>query len=86
LNDVPNPDARRVDLKEKIMKLSARNQLKGNVIEVHKGTTTAHVVVDLGHGMTLTSTITNEAVDELGLKVGDSASAVIKASNVMIGK
>jgi molybdopterin-binding protein len=69
-----------------IMKLSARNQLKGNVIDVHKGTTTAHVVVDLGHGMTLTSTITNEAVDELGLKVGDSATAVIKASNVMIGK
>jgi molybdopterin-binding protein len=66
-------------LKEKIMKLSARNQLKGNVTEVHKGTTTAHVVVDLGHGMTLTSTITNEAVEELGRKVGDSASAVIKA-------
>jgi molybdopterin-binding protein len=60
-------------------KLSARNQLKGNVIEFHKGTTTAHVVVDLGHGMTLTSTITNEAVEELGRKVGDSASAVIKA-------
>ena len=68
------------------MKLSARNQLKGNVLEVHKGATTAHVLVDLGHGMILTSSITNEAVDELDLKVGDSASAVIKASDVMIGK
>ena len=68
------------------MRLSARNQLKGSVIEVHKGATTAHVLVDLGHGMTLTSSITNEAVDELGLKVGDRASAVIKASDVMIGK
>jgi molybdopterin-binding protein len=82
-----NPDTqRRRDLKEKIMKLSARNQLEGNVIEVRKGTTTAHVLVDLGQGMTLTSSITNEAVDELGLKVGDRASAVIKASDVMIGK
>jgi molybdopterin-binding protein len=73
-------------LQEKIMKLSARNQLKGNVVEVHKGTTTAHVLIDLGHGMKLRSSITNEAVDELGLKVGDSASAVIKASDIMIGK
>jgi molybdopterin-binding protein len=72
--------------KEEIMKLSARNQLKGNVVEVHKGTTTAHVLIDLGHGIKLTSSITNEAVDELGLKVGDSAAAVIKASDVMIGK
>jgi len=71
---------------EKIMKLSARNQLKGKVVEVHKGATTAHVVVDLGHGVTVTSSITNEAVDDLGLKVGDSVAAVIKASDVMIGK
>jgi molybdopterin-binding protein len=74
------------DLKERIMKLSARNQLKGKVVEVQKGTTTAHVGIDLGHGITLTSSITNEAVDELALKVGDSAAAVIKASDVMIGK
>jgi molybdopterin-binding protein len=68
------------------MKLSARNQLKGKVVEVHKGATTAHVVVDLGHGVTVTSSITNEAVDDLSLKVGDSVAAVIKASDVMIGK
>jgi molybdopterin-binding protein len=68
------------------MKLSARNQLKGKVVEVHKGATTAHAVVDLGHGLRIMSSITNEAVDDLGLKVGDSVAAVIKASDVMIAK
>jgi len=68
------------------MKLSARNQLKGKVVDVHKGATTAHVLIDLGHGLTVMSSITNEAVDELGLQVGDSVAAVIKASDVMIGK
>jgi molybdopterin-binding protein len=71
---------------EKIMKLSARNQLKGKVIEIHKGATTAHVLIDLGDGVKVTSSITNEAVDELALKVGDSVAAVIKASDVMIAK
>jgi molybdopterin-binding protein len=68
------------------MKLSARNQLKGKIVEVRKGATTAHVRIDLGHGVAITSSITNEAVDELGLKAGDDAVAVIKASDVMIGK
>ena len=68
------------------MKLSARNQLQGKVVEVHKGATTAHVLIDLGHGAKVMSSITNEAVDELGLKAGDSVTAVIKASDVMIGK
>jgi molybdopterin-binding protein len=68
------------------MKLSARNQIKGTVVEVTKGQTTAHVRIDIGNGVTLTSSITNEAVDELGLKKGDSALAVIKASDVMVGK
>jgi molybdopterin-binding protein len=53
---------------------------------VQKGTTTAHVRIELSGGATVTSSITNEAVDELGLKVGDEAWAVIKASDVMIGK
>jgi molybdopterin-binding protein len=69
-----------------MMKLSARNQLKGKIVEVHKGATTAHVRIDLGHGIIITSSITNEAVDDLDLKVGDSATAVIKASEVMVGK
>jgi molybdopterin-binding protein len=68
------------------MKLSARNQLKGKVVDVRKGQTTAHVRIDVGNGIVITSSITNEAVDDLGLKVGDAAVAVIKASDVMIGK
>ncbi|MFZ0721388.1 MAG: TOBE domain-containing protein [Xanthobacteraceae bacterium] len=67
------------------MKLSARNQIKGKIIEVKKGATTAHVRVEIVPGQVITSSITNEAVDELGLKVGDAALVVIKASDVMIG-
>jgi molybdopterin-binding protein len=68
------------------MKLSARNILPGKVVAVTKGSTTAHIKVELASGLTITSSITNEAVDELALKVGDSVSAVIKSSDVMIGK
>jgi len=67
-------------------KLSARNQLKGKVVEVRKGQTTAHVRVDIGNGVIVTSSITNEAVDDLGLAKGDDVFAVIKAPDVMIGK
>jgi molybdopterin-binding protein len=66
------------------MKLSARNILKGKIVEVKKGQTTAHVRIDLGGGSVVTASITNEAVDELKLAAGQSASAVIKASDVMI--
>lgn len=68
------------------MKLSARNQLKGRVVEVRRGATTAHVRIDIGNGVIVTSSITNEAVDDLGLAVGDEAIAVIKASDVMVAK
>ena len=68
------------------MKISARNALKGTIVEVVKGQTTAHVRIDIGHGVIVTSSITNEAVDELGLAVGDDAIAVIKASDVMVAK
>ena len=68
------------------MKLSARNQIKGKVVEVRKGTTTAHVRIDIGNGVIITSSITNEAVDDLGVRVGDEAIAVIKASDVMVAK
>ena len=67
------------------MKLSARNQLKGKIVGVQKGQTTAHVRIEIGAGVVVTASITNEAVDDLGLKVGDAAVAVIKASDVMIG-
>ena len=68
------------------MKLSARNQIKGTVIEVFKGQTTAHVRIDIGGGMVITASITNEAVDELVLKRGDAAVAIIKASDVIVAK
>jgi molybdopterin-binding protein len=67
------------------MKISARNRLKGRIVEIAKGATTAHVRIDVG-GSIVTAAITNEAVDELHLKVGEAAYAVIKASDVMIGK
>ena len=67
------------------MRLSARNQLKGRIVEVTKGQTTAHVRIDIGGGVIVTASVTNEAVDELGLRVGEAAHAVIKASDVMVG-
>jgi molybdopterin-binding protein len=66
-------------------KLSARNQLKGKIVEVKKGATTSHVRIDIGNGIVITSAITNEAVADLNLRTGDEAWAVIKASDVMIG-
>ncbi|QWK78658.1 TOBE domain-containing protein [Ochrobactrum sp. BTU1] len=52
------------------MKISARNRLKGTIVDVTKGATTAHIRIDIGNGVVVTSSITNEAVDELDLKVG----------------
>jgi molybdopterin-binding protein len=66
------------------VKLSARNILKGKITEVRKGATTTHVLIDIG-GSIVTSSITNEAADELKLAKGQSAYAVIKASDVMVG-
>lgn len=65
------------------MRISARNVLRGTVVEVVRGATTAHVRLDVG-GTIVTAAITNEAVDELGLKEGMAASAVVKASDVMV--
>ena len=66
------------------MKISARNRLKGTVIDVKKGTTTAHVRIDIG-GQVITAAITNDSVDDLKLAAGQAAYAVIKASDVMVG-
>ena len=65
------------------MRLSARNQIKGTVVEVTKGATTSHIRVDIG-GNVMTSSITNEAVDDLGIKVGGKVIVVVKASDAMI--
>ncbi len=66
------------------MKISARNQIKGKILDVKKGATTTHIRLEIGPGQIITSSITNAAVDELGLKAGITAFAVIKASEVMI--
>ena len=66
------------------MKLSARNQIKGRIVGVQKGQTTAHVLIEIGPGLVITSSITNEAVDDLGLEKGRTACAVIGSSGVMI--
>jgi len=68
------------------MKLSARNQIKGKVIGVQRGATTGHVRIDIGGDGVITASITNEAIDELGLAIGDQVIAVIKASDVMVAK
>ena len=68
------------------MKLSARNQIAGRIVEVLRGATTAHVRIDIGNNVIVTSSITNEAADDLALAVGDRVTAIIKASDVMVGK
>ncbi len=67
------------------MKLSARNQLKGKIINIQEGAVNSIVTLDIGGGNIITSTISCNAVKELGLEVGDDAYAVIKATSVMIG-
>ena len=69
-----------------MMKLSARNQIKGKVTQVTMGATNGHVHIDIGNGVTVHCSITNEAIEDLALKVGDDAIAVIKASDVMVAK
>ena len=66
------------------MKISARNRIKGTVVEVNKGATTAHIRIDIGGGNVITASITNEAVEELGVKTGQPAYAIVKASDVIV--
>jgi molybdopterin-binding protein len=68
------------------MKLSARNILPGKVVEIVRGQTTAHVRIEIAPGMVITSSITMESVDDLQLKVGDKAYAIVKSSEVIVGR
>jgi molybdate transport system regulatory protein len=68
------------------MRLSARNNLKGVITDIKKGAVMAKVTIDLGHGQQITSVITVDSVDELELKTGDEAYAIIKSTEVLIGK
>ena len=67
------------------MKLSARNILKGEVVQIVKGAVNSEVTIELPGGEKLVSIITNTSVESLGLAAGKQAYAVIKASNIMIG-
>lgn len=67
------------------MKLSARNQLKGTITKIEEGAVNGIVCIDIGGGNTITSTISMNAIRELGLRVGETAYAVIKATSVMVG-
>jgi len=67
-------------------KISARNQLKGKVTKVTKDAVMTSVEVEIMTPVRVTSVITSSAADELTLKVGDNVSAIIKATEVMIGK
>jgi molybdopterin-binding protein len=67
------------------MKLSARNQFKGKVVEIKKGAVNGVVVIDIGGGNKISSTISMQSIEELGLKTGSDAYAVIKATSVMVG-
>ncbi|MCD6658526.1 MAG: TOBE domain-containing protein [Lentimicrobium sp.] len=68
------------------MKISARNQIKGIVTDIKPGVVTARVMLDIGGGNRLSSVITMESVEELNLKPGDTVYAIIKSTEVMIGK
>lgn len=69
---------------ERIAGLSARNQLAGTVAKVTKGAVNGHVLLKLNGGGTLTSSVTNEAIDELGLAEGSPALGIVKANDVMV--
>ena len=67
------------------MKLSARNQFKGTVVDIQDGAVNGIAKIDIGGGNIISSVITMASIRELGLKVGGTVYAVIKASNVMVG-
>ncbi len=67
------------------MKLSARNAIKGKVAGIDRGQVTAIVRIDIGGGNTITSSITMAALKDLGLKKGSDVTAIIKASEVILG-
>ena len=67
------------------MNISARNQFKGKIVSIDKGAVNGVVKIDIGNGNIITSSITNDSISSLGLEVGKEATAIIKASSVMIG-
>ena len=68
------------------LKLSARNNFKGKVVSVEKGVITAKVKIEVKVPTTITAVITKEAVEDLDLKVGDEVTAIVKSTEVIVGK
>lgn len=68
------------------MKLSARNQIPGTVVGIMPGAVNGTIKVDIGNGIVVTSSITEEAIADLALAEGDRVTVVVKASDVLIGK
>lgn len=68
------------------MQISARNQIKGVITDIKSGIVTAKVTLDIGGGNMISSVITIDSIEELNLKVGDEVFAIIKSTEVMIGK
>ena len=66
------------------MKISARNQFKGTIVEIQPGAVNGIVKIDIGGGNVMSSTISMNAIEELGLQVGGTAYAVVKATSVMV--
>lgn len=73
-------------LEVRVLKLSARNQLKGKVVAVEKGVITAKVKVEVKMPVTVTAVITKEAVEDLDVKVGDEVTAIVKSTEIIIAK
>lgn len=67
------------------MKISARNQLKGKIVEIEQGAVSGIVKIDIGGGNIISASISMDAIKELNLKVDENATAIIKASSVMVG-
>ena len=70
---------------DRITNISARNQLSGTIVKVTEGAVNGHVSLKMADGNVVSGSITNEAIESLGLKVGDPALAIIKATDVMVG-
>lgn len=70
---------------EKIVGISARNQIAGTVVEVTEGAVNGHVAIETASGARIKGSITNEAIEALGLAQGAPAIAVVKSTDVMVG-
>jgi molybdopterin-binding protein len=68
------------------MKLSARNQLRGRVVSLKLGTVMAEVTLDVGGGNRIVAAITRASAESLGLREGEEATALIKATEVLVGR